>query len=45
MSDAPPFDVLVDRATRGDLPALEALMPIVYGELRRSEERRVGKEC
>src|SRR5258705_436769 len=30
-----PFDVLVDRATQGDRPALEALMPIVYGELRR----------
>jgi len=30
-----PFDVLVDRATRGDKPALEALMPQVYGELRR----------
>ena len=29
------FDVLVDRATRGDKPALEALMPLVYGELRR----------
>src|SRR5258708_3166683 len=29
------FDVLVDRATRGDKPALEALMPQVYGELRR----------
>jgi RNA polymerase sigma factor (TIGR02999 family) len=30
-----PFDVLVDRATRGDKPALETLMPLVYGELRR----------
>jgi len=30
-----PFDVLVDRATRGDKPALEALLPLVYGELRR----------
>ena len=30
-----PFDDLVDRATRGDTPALEALMPLVYGELRR----------
>lgn len=30
-----PFDDLVDRATRGDAPALEALMPLVYGELRR----------
>jgi RNA polymerase sigma factor (TIGR02999 family) len=32
---AEPFDVLVDRATRGDKPALETLMPLVYGELRR----------
>jgi RNA polymerase sigma factor (TIGR02999 family) len=32
---AAPFDELVDRATRGDRPALEALMPLVYGELRR----------
>src|SRR6187401_3105910 len=31
----PPFDELVDRATRGDKPALEALMPQVYAELRR----------
>ena len=30
-----PFDVLVDRATQGDKPSLEALMPLVYGELRR----------
>jgi RNA polymerase sigma-70 factor (ECF subfamily) len=30
-----PFDDLVDRATRGDAPALEALMPLVYAELRR----------
>lgn len=30
-----PFDVLVDRATRGDKPALETLLPLVYGELRR----------
>ena len=30
-----PFDELVDRATRGDAPALEALMPLVYAELRR----------
>src|SRR5918996_2353710 len=29
------FDDLVDRATRGDKPALETLMPLVYGELRR----------
>src|SRR6185436_243766 len=35
MAAADPFDVLVDRATRGDKPALEALMPLVYGELRR----------
>jgi RNA polymerase sigma-70 factor (ECF subfamily) len=35
MSEAPPFDVLVDRATQGDRPSLEALMPLVYGELRR----------
>jgi RNA polymerase sigma factor (TIGR02999 family) len=32
---AEPFDVLVDRATKGDLPALETLMPLVYAELRR----------
>ena len=30
-----PFDELVDRATRGDRPALETLMPLVYAELRR----------
>jgi RNA polymerase sigma-70 factor (ECF subfamily) len=30
-----PFDVLVHRATHGDAPALEALMPLVYAELRR----------
>ena len=35
MPAADPFDVLVDRATRGDKPALEALLPLVYGELRR----------
>jgi RNA polymerase sigma-70 factor, ECF subfamily len=35
MSEAPPFDVLVDRATQGDRPSLEALMPLVYAELRR----------
>jgi RNA polymerase sigma-70 factor, ECF subfamily len=39
MSDAdrggPPIDELIDRATRGDAPALEALMPLVYAELRR----------
>jgi RNA polymerase sigma factor (TIGR02999 family) len=29
------FDELIDRATRGDRPALEALMPLVYAELRR----------
>jgi RNA polymerase sigma factor (TIGR02999 family) len=33
--DAAPFDLLVDRATKGDRPALETLMPLVYGELRR----------
>jgi RNA polymerase sigma factor (TIGR02999 family) len=33
--DPAPFDDLVDRATRGDAPALEALMPLVYAELRR----------
>ena len=31
----PPVHELVDRATRGDKPALEALMPMVYAELRR----------
>jgi RNA polymerase sigma-70 factor (ECF subfamily) len=34
-ADPGAFDVLVDRATRGDAPALEALMPLVYAELRR----------
>ena len=29
------FDVLVDRATQGDRPALESLLPMVYAELRR----------
>ena len=33
--ESAPFDDLVDRATRGDAPALEALMPLVYAELRR----------
>lgn len=32
---AAPFDELVERATRGDRPALETLMPLVYAELRR----------
>ena len=31
----PPFDELVERATRGDAPSLDALMPLVYAELRR----------
>ena len=35
MTDTAPFDDLVDRATKGDRPALEALMPLVYAELRR----------
>lgn len=35
MSEAAPFDDLVERASRGDRPALEALMPLVYDELRR----------
>ena len=35
MADVPPVHELVDRATRGDKPALEALMPMVYAELRR----------
>ena len=35
MDEAPPFDGLVERASRGDRPALEALMPVVYDELRR----------
>jgi RNA polymerase sigma-70 factor, ECF subfamily len=34
-ADPAPFDELVDRATRGDAPALEALLPLVYAELRR----------
>jgi RNA polymerase sigma-70 factor (ECF subfamily) len=32
---ADPVDDLVERATRGDPPALQALLPLVYGELRR----------
>ena len=35
MADAAPFDELVARASRGDRPSLETLMPLVYGELRR----------
>jgi RNA polymerase sigma factor (TIGR02999 family) len=35
MTDPPPFDALVARASRGDRPSLETLMPLVYGELRR----------
>lgn len=38
MSDEPgtvPLDVLVERVSRGDRPALEVLMPLVYDELRR----------
>lgn len=35
MEEALPFDGLVERASRGDRPALEALMPMVYDELRR----------
>jgi RNA polymerase sigma-70 factor (ECF subfamily) len=35
MADPTPVHELVDRATRGDKPALEALMPMVYAELRR----------
>ena len=35
MDEALPFDGLVERASRGDRPALEALMPMVYDELRR----------
>ena len=34
-ADPGPFDELVERATRGDAPALETLMPLVYAELRR----------
>jgi RNA polymerase sigma-70 factor, ECF subfamily len=34
-ADRPAIHELVDRATRGDAPALEALMPLVYAELRR----------
>ena len=32
---AEPLDVLVERMSRGDKPALEVLMPLVYDELRR----------
>ena len=35
MAEAAPFDELVTRASRGDRPSLETLMPLVYGELRR----------
>jgi len=35
MGEALPFDGLVERASRGERPALEALMPMVYDELRR----------
>jgi RNA polymerase sigma factor (TIGR02999 family) len=35
MAEAARFDDLVERASRGDQPALEALMPLVYDELRR----------
>ena len=38
MPDEPgtvPLDVLVERVSRGDRPALEVLMPLVYDELRR----------
>jgi RNA polymerase sigma-70 factor, ECF subfamily len=33
--DVAPFDELVARASRGDRPSLEALLPLVYDELRR----------
>ena len=42
--DPAPFDDLVDRATRGDAPALEALMPLVYAELRRLAAQRLSEE-
>ncbi len=32
---AAPFDELVERATRGDRPSLDTLLPMVYDELRR----------
>ena len=35
MADAAPFDELVARASRGDRPSLQTLMPLVYEELRR----------
>src|SRR2546423_14251785 len=31
----PPLNELMGRASRGDRPSLEALLPLVYGELRR----------
>jgi RNA polymerase sigma-70 factor (ECF subfamily) len=34
-NDETPFDELVARASRGDRPSLETLMPLVYDELRR----------
>jgi RNA polymerase sigma factor (TIGR02999 family) len=35
MTDAAPFDELVARASRGDRPSLQTLMPLVYEELKR----------
>jgi RNA polymerase sigma factor (TIGR02999 family) len=35
MADGPPIDELLARASRGDKPSAEALMPLVYDELRR----------
>jgi RNA polymerase sigma factor (TIGR02999 family) len=35
MTSSAPFEELIARASRGDRPALETLMPLVYGELRR----------
>ena len=34
-ADAAPFDELVARASRGDRPSLDTLLPLVYDELRR----------
>jgi RNA polymerase sigma factor (TIGR02999 family) len=35
MPDPAPFDELVARASRGDRPSLDTLLPLVYDELRR----------
>src|SRR4030095_3827857 len=36
---------LLDRAQRGDPPAAEELLPLVYGELRRLAAQRMAREA